>query len=86
MFKLLKLSLYALIGYALYEFIRGMTRERQTGSRGAARGTGLGSGRIDTLSSEPRNPLTGPGVGYRVQTGEDAGTSVSHRVGRGVVR
>lgn len=87
MFGLLKLMAYGLLGYALYEFFRGMTGEaggmgggqgmsggRQTGSR-AMRGADRGEGQI-----------SGPGEGRDEATLETDGGSVRHRVGRGVIR
>ena len=88
MFRLIKLAIYGLLGYAIYEFVRGMTQ-------GEAAGQGAGGGQATGSGSRPANDaldsgtgranLTGPGVGQEVRTVEPSGESVTHRVGRGVV-
>jgi hypothetical protein len=85
MFRLMKLLAYALFGYALYEFVRGMSdtgamgggQSAMAGQRsggGAMRGADRGEGQI-----------SGPGEGKPEATLESDGGSVRHRVGRGVV-
>ena len=84
MFRLIKLAIYGLLGYALYEFIRGLTegapqamgRPRGSSSRQLNRALDEDSGRQNT---------TGPSPGRTVTTNEPNGESVSHVVGRGVV-
>jgi hypothetical protein len=88
MFRLIKLALYAAIGYALYELYLGMTQQYQQGGGGGQWG-GAGSGRSsfgDSLEvGSPRaQNLSGAGEGTDVATGDASGTSVTHRVGRGV--
>ena len=83
--RLLKLAAYALFGYALYEFVRGMVNEAQAGGGGGSFGGGSGeqsqfSGRRATQN------ITGPGEGQDVETQEPDGGMMRHRVGRGVVR
>ena len=85
--RLLKLAAYALFGYALYEFIRGMMNEAQMaggeggesygGTRGGARGQFAGAGAAQNI--------TGPGEGQEVRTEDPDGGMTTHRVGRGVV-
>jgi hypothetical protein len=86
MFRLIKLAIYGLLGYAIYEFIRGMT-QGETAGHGAGQSSGSGSRDLNEAldSGSGRENLTGPGVGQEVRTIEPSGESVSHRVGRGVV-
>lgn len=69
MFKLIKLAAYALLGYALYEFFRGMFDDRSESNASPA---------INRSSSAQ-------GRGGRATTHEASGASASHPVGRGVV-
>lgn len=84
MFRLIKLAMYALVGYVLYELYQGMSGEP---ARGGMRGSGArnaGSfGRRDEFSSGQN--VTGGGQGRRIETLDSDGGSVPHRVGRGVV-
>ena len=85
MLRLMKLLAYALLGYALYEFVRGMMNAQDGGmgqmggggNRGMEAGSG-GSGRAQNI--------TGPGGGADVETMEADGGMSTQRVGRGVVR
>jgi hypothetical protein len=79
MFGLLKLLAYGLLGYALYEFFRGMS---DTGGGG---GGGEGEMGRNFRNEASRANMTGPGEGQDVMTQDDSGESVRHRVGRGVV-
>jgi hypothetical protein len=79
MFGLLKLLAYGLLGYALYEFFRGMS---EGGSMGGGGQGGMGRNFRDEAS---RANMTGPGEGMEMSSQEDSGESVPHRVGRGVV-
>ena len=81
MFRLLKLAAYALFGYALYEFFRGMTAEGAAGGAGGGRG----AGRAMRGSERGEGQLTGPGEGRPEATLESDGGSARRRVGRGVV-
>ena len=86
MFRLIKLAVLALMGYAIYEFFRGMLgteiqqmgREMSQGSSGEEeqQRPHLGKGNMQ---------FSGPGEGQRVETEEAAGTTTPHYVGRGVV-
>ena len=93
MFRLIKLAMLALFGYALYEFFRGALQDTQlgarmndavgqlTGGQGQRQGAGGGAG-----GSESRGMnITGPGAGTEQATLETNGGSVRHKVGRGVV-
>jgi hypothetical protein len=89
MFKLIKLALYGLIGYALYEFVRGLT-QGESALQGAARGEKRGGGRelnraLEGDEGRAEN-MTGPARGRTVTTSDPSGESVTHRVGRGVVQ
>ena len=91
MFRLIKLGMYALIGYAIYELYQGMTSGRGGGWGGGERG-GYGEGyggerdlnRALRASRGRMQTLTGAGLGEDEQTLDDSGTSATHRVGRGV--
>jgi hypothetical protein len=78
-FRLIRLALLALAGYAIYEFVQGLMRDARMGQ------TEFESG------DSPRSPagaigaMTGPGKGQRVRTEDISGTGVTHFVGRGVV-
>lgn len=90
MFRLLKLAAYALLGYALYEFFRGMSDEsggrQQTASQPSKRGRG-NQKLSDALNRDPARgqALTGEGRGTTVATADATGGSAKHVVGRGVV-
>ena len=86
MFKLIKLAFYGLIGYALYEFIRGLMQ-----GESAMQAVGIGQGGSRELNraleggaSRMQN-MTGPARGQTVTTDEPSGESVPHVVGRGVI-
>ena len=85
MFRLIKLAVYGLLGYAIFEFVRGFAQGGQCGSSAAV---GRGGSRdlnraLDEGSS--RSNLTGPARGERVVTNDSDGGAVPHVVGRGVV-
>ena len=84
--RLLKLLAYALLGYALYEFFRGMVQGEAGGTAGGGQ-RGGGSRELNrAMETNPgRMNMTGPGRGTDVQTQEASGASVPHTVGRGVV-
>ena len=85
MFRLIKLAAYALFGYALYEFFRGISQDRgQSDSEGQGGG---GRQLREALNQDSsRNPsLTGEGRGTAVATQDASGGSARHVVGRGVV-
>jgi hypothetical protein len=85
MFRLLKLMAFALFGYAIYEFFRGMS---DAGGGGMGRGVGrsMGQGRSEAFGLSPgQGQLTGEGRGREEDTLDTDGGSVRHRVGRGVV-
>ncbi|HSU65506.1 MAG TPA: hypothetical protein VLJ39_01415 [Tepidisphaeraceae bacterium] len=97
MFKLIKLAIYGLLGYAIYEFVRGMTagqgegamQRAGGGSRGGAQrgGQQRGSRELNEAldSDSGRMNMTGPAQGARVTSEEASGESVPHTVGRGVI-
>ena len=86
MFRLLKLMAFALFGYALYEFVRGMNAGA-TGAGGGQRAFGMGGGSSESaFGNEARSgQLTGPGMGREDETLDPDGGSVRRRVGRGAV-
>jgi hypothetical protein len=94
MFRLIKLAMLALFGYAVYEFFRGMLQDTQLGARmnealGQITGQGQqggGGGGGGGSSGEPgRYQMSGGGQGQQESTLERDGGSVRHQVGRGVI-
>ncbi len=87
MFRLMKLMAFALFGYAVYEFFRGMS---DTGGGGGGMGGSMGRsmsrGMTEAFGSAPgQGQITGEGQGREEATLNADGGSVRHRVGRGVV-
>ena len=85
MFRLIKLAMYALIGYVLYELYQGMTSE----PAGAGQRGGAAAGRRQMAGSTRQRgfrdqTMTGAGEGRTEQTLNPDGGSIPHRVGRGV--
>lgn len=84
MLHLFKLAAYALFGYALYEFFRGLTSERQMTPQ--FRRHPLAQGIRDFIRHEIDERHRMPRAeGQRVETHGSDGGSGSHVVGRGVV-
>jgi hypothetical protein len=85
MFKLIKLAIYAMIGYALYELYQGMMQQQGGGgNRGGLGGAGGGSFG-QSRSGGNIGSMTGGGSGIIDTTGDASGTQVPHAVGRGVI-
>ena len=92
MFRLIKLALYALVGYALYELYQGMVQGGglQSMMGGQQGGGQQGGGQQGERFGERLNigggqNITGGGSGMTQRTEERAGTSTPHAVGRGVI-
>jgi hypothetical protein len=95
MFRLIKLAMLALFGYAVYEFFRGMLQDTQLGSRmneafgqltGQGQQGGGGGGAGGGSSGKPgQYQMSGGGQGAEEATLERDGGSVRHKVGRGVI-
>ena len=89
MFRLIKLALYGVLGYVIYEFIQGMLSEPSTGSSGGRRSQGQrgGSMRRDLRRAlnedRGRTRVAGEG-GAEVKVEDASGASHRQRVGRGV--
>ena len=84
MFRLIKLAMYALVGYVLYELYQGMSAEpARGGMRGSGRSNAGSFGGADEFARGQN--VTGGGEGQRMETLDNDGGSVPHRVGRGVV-
>ena len=81
MFRLMKLMAYALFGYALYEFVRGMSDK--AGGGGGGFGDSMRS--MGREAADSFGQMTGPAEGRDEATLDNDGGSVRHRVGRGVV-
>jgi hypothetical protein len=87
MFRLIKLALYATVGYVLYELYQGMVSQSGS-SRGPGQFGGSGGRELNRALNRDggrMETLTGPGEGTRVDTLDSDGASQAHRVGRGVV-
>ena len=84
MFRLMKLAIYALLGYAIYEFLRGLIEGEGATEPVRSGGGSRQRGRAQD-ESRGRPGMTGPARGERVRTEEASGESVPHVVGRGVV-
>lgn len=77
MIKLIKWTIYGVLGYLLYELYQGLVAERPEPSR---------SGTPEPHGDPQAKALSGSaGEGASVRTQDASGASVSHRVGRGVV-
>lgn len=81
MFRLMKLMAFALFGYAVYEFFRGMS---ESGGGGGG-GFGQAMRSVGREASESFGQISGAGEGREEETLNTDGGSVRHRVGRGVV-
>jgi hypothetical protein len=81
MFRLIKLAVFAMLGYALYEFARGLLSDGLAFPVGRQndlnRALNRNEGRMQTLTAEGR--------GQREATLDQTGMSIPHQVGRGVV-
>ena len=87
MFRLIKLGIYAFIGYALYELYQGMFRQQQGGGGNFSRafgGCGGESAGASSFGGSGQN-MTGAGRGRQEATLDSDGGSVRHNVGRGVI-
>src|SRR5687768_14152586 len=97
MFRLIKLAMLGLFGYAIYEFFRGMLQDTQLGARmgeafnqmtsgqGQQPGAFGGGGSQGSGDAGRGMNISGPGEGTAESTLETNGGSVRHNVGRGVV-
>jgi hypothetical protein len=84
MFRLIKLAMYALVGYAIYELYQGMSTGHSGGGQRGQGGRGGDLGRALRSAGGRMQTLTGGGEGQEESTFDDSGTSATHRVGRGV--
>ena len=80
MFRLIKLAMYAMIGYVLYELYQGMTQQQGSRSFGDSSGGSFGGG------SSSYGAFTGGGEGMTDTAADSSGGEMPHRVGRGVIR
>ena len=96
MFRLVKLAVYGLVGYAAYEFVRGMVegpggpRQRSQGGERpqGQRRQGGGASRQRAGGEAGRSGLMGGSSspqGKRVETAEADGGSLTETAGRGVI-
>jgi len=82
MFRLIKLAMYAMIGYVLYELYQGMTQQQGVRSFG---GGGQGGGAFGGGSSGNFGAMTGGGSGTTDTASDYSGGEMRHTVGRGVI-
>lgn len=75
--RAMKLGLMAVLGYAAFQFIRGILEGEEA--------VHFAGSPASTPSRSGGETLTGGGGGRVVTTIDPVGTSVPHRVGRGVV-
>jgi len=101
MFKLLRLAIYALVGYAAYQFVmdlvnasheqqkpqraQGRSGNRGGGSRGRGPGGRTRGGTKAVAGAVMTAAARAGGQGKQEETQNPDGGSVRHRVGRGVV-
>jgi hypothetical protein len=90
MFRLIKLAMLALFGYAAFEFFRGMLQDTQLGARmneamGQLTGKGQQGGGGGSYDEPGQYQMSGGGQGQEEATLERDGGSVRHKVGRGVI-
>ena len=85
MFRLIKLAMYAVVGYVLYELYQGMMQQQPQGGR-AFGGGGSSSGGASFDEEGGRGMLTGGGTGMTDTTTDGSGIKIRHTVGRGVIR
>lgn len=83
MYRLIKLAFFGLLGYAIYEFVRGLLDYDTIGGGGERHGSRELKRALDR--DENRVNMTGPARGERVVAEESDGKSTPHMVGRGVV-
>jgi hypothetical protein len=83
MFRLIKLAMYAFVGYALYELYQGMVAQQRQGGGSFGRSFGGGGSQGQSFGNAGQN-LTGAGEGQSESTLDADGGSTNYRVGRGV--
>jgi hypothetical protein len=81
MFRLIKLAMYAMIGYVLYELYQGMTQQQGGRSFDQSSGGTFGGGGGGSYGA-----FTGGGEGMLDTAADNTGGEMPHRVGRGVIR
>jgi hypothetical protein len=82
MFKLIRLAIYGLVGYAIYQFVMDVIHTEEE-SKTPQRGRGKSGGRAG--NARLTGAKRGGGSGKSVATEDSDGASTRHRVGRGVV-
>jgi hypothetical protein len=90
MFRLIKLAMLALFGYAAFEFVRGILQDTSLGARmndavGQLTGQGQQGGGGGSSGEPGQYQMSGGGRGEEESTLERDGGSVRHKVGRGVI-
>ena len=86
MFRLIKLAIYGFVFYSLYQLYQGIAQQQEAGGGG---GGAFAASRTQDdnagLSDSSGQNLTGAGTGRTVETLDNDGGSVRHKVGRGVI-
>ncbi len=82
--RFLKFMLFGLAIYSLYEFARGLMGYGDEGGDNVIGNSPVLNRALNQETSRLQT-LTGEGVGHDEQTLDSDGSSVHHRVGRGVV-
>jgi hypothetical protein len=83
MFRLLRLAIYAVVGYTVYQFVTDVINADAEASRGRTRGAG--GGRQRSGGQQMTGARRGGGAGKTESTQDADGGGTRHRVGRGVV-
>jgi hypothetical protein len=85
MFKLLRLAIYAMVGYTVYQFITDVVHADAEASRAKSSGGGGGRGGRPRAAQPMTGAKRGGGAGKGETTQDADGGGTRHRVGRGVV-
>ena len=78
MFKLIRLAIYGLVGYALYQFVTDVVNVAEQGSEPNRGGKSKSGGTPSRMTGKRK-------AGKPEETHDTDGGSTRHRVGRGVV-
>jgi hypothetical protein len=85
MFKLLRLAVYGIVGYALYAFVTDVINASREEQQSASRGGRGNRARAQAKPVRMTGTKRGGGTGKAVETHDADGATTRHRVGRGVV-
>ena len=88
MFRLLRLAIYAVVGYTVYQFVTDVIHadaEASSRPRGGGGGGARGGQRRSAGGQQMTGARRGGGTGKAESTQDSDGGGTRHRVGRGVV-